>query len=99
MFGETVSGLFVRKQQQVVAPGTEPALESDEHFLEERVLQVGVPFPSVKHDADELRPLHLQLPSRSGGRVVEVASDLEHALARLGADVRVAVEGALGRGD
>ena len=89
-----VGRLLGGEQQQVVAAGADRVLEADEDLVEERVLQVGVALAGVEDDADHVRALGLQAARRRGGRVVELAGEPHDAFARLGADVRVAVEGA-----
>ena len=46
----------------------------------------------LQEDADHVRALGLQAAGRGGGRVVELTRQALDALARLGVDVRVAVE-------
>ena len=85
---------LVREQQQVVAGGADAVLEADEHFLEERMLKIGMVETGGEDDADHPRPLGDERSSGLRRRVFELLRHLEHAPTGLLAHVRVVVEDA-----
>jgi hypothetical protein len=87
-----VAGALRGEQQQIGAGSPGEALEAAEHLVEERVLHVGVPLPRLEEDADDVRALGDERACGGGRRVVELLGDPHDPLARLGADVGVAVE-------
>ncbi len=92
MGSETVSGLFRREQKQVVPAGSEPTLEPDEDFLEERVLDVGMIDAGREDDSNDVRPLGYEGSGRCVGCVLELLRELEHALPGRRTDVVVVVQ-------
>src|SRR5919109_1576650 len=88
----SVARMLRGEEQQVVAARADRVLESDEHLVEERVLQIGVALAGLEEDADHVRALGLEAARRRGGRVVELARQPHDPLARLCPDVGVAVQ-------
>src|SRR5581483_5543197 len=78
----------------VVAAIAERVLQSGEHLEEERVLEIRMIGAGEEDDRDQLRAALDERPRRRARHVVELPRAREHPLARLGADVRVAVEDA-----
>ncbi len=87
-------GCSVANRSRSYPSGPDAALEPDEHLLEERVADVGVLHTGEEDDAEELRPLLHERPSRGARRVVELLGGREHALPGRVAHVVVAVEDA-----
>ena len=86
--------LLGRKEQEVVAAGADPALQADQHLLEERVADIGVLQTRVEDDADELRPLANEGARGRARRVIELTRRFEDTLPCRRADVVVPVEDA-----
>jgi hypothetical protein len=81
------------EEQQVVAAGADGVLEPDQHLVEERVAEgIGVALAGLEEDADQMRALRDEAARRRRRGVVELLRQPDDPLARLGVDVRVAVQ-------